>query len=141
MCVCTRVTCLKQSEGKFFKAKNWTQPISSIHSSIHKSSIIINLVRQFTEEIQIVTAHLKKKKHLTSLITQETEVKSKAFFPSDISKDKAEFSSILSTQRAQRRASMLYIRSELYIGALLDSNSPVLIKIENANSHTSGYLF
>lgn len=79
----------------------------------------------------MATAHVKRKKkrHLTTLITQETEVKSKALFPSDINKDRTDFSSNHSTQRAKGRASRLYIHSELYTGALSDSNFTVFIKI------------
>lgn len=79
----------------------------------------------------MATAHVKrkKKKHLTTLITQETEVKSRALFPSDINKDRADLSNNLSTQRAKGRASTLYIHSELYTGALSDSNSTGFIKI------------
>lgn len=97
---------------------------------VHKSTVIVNLVRQFTEEIQMATAHVKRKKkeYLSTLITQETEVNSKAFYPSDVNKDRADFSSNLSTQRVKGRANTLYIHSELHIGALSDSNSTVLIK-------------
>lgn len=58
----------------------------------------------------MATAHVKrkKKKHLTTLITQETEVKSKALFPSDINKDRADLSNNLSTQRAKGRAFTLH---------------------------------
>lgn len=31
---------------------------------VHKSSVIVNLVRQFTEEIQMATAHVKRKKRV-----------------------------------------------------------------------------
>lgn len=77
---------------------------------VYKSSITVDLVRQFTEEIQMATAHVKrkKKKHLTTLITQETEVKSQALFPSDINKDRADLSNNLSTQRAKGRAFTLH---------------------------------
>lgn len=77
---------------------------------VYKSSTTVDLVRQCTEEIQMATAHVKrkKKKHLTTLITQETEVKSQALFPSDINKDRADLSNNLSTQRAKGRAFTLH---------------------------------
>lgn len=63
------------------------RPTSSIRV-VYKSSIIVNLVRQCIEETQVATAHVKrrKKKYLTTLITQETGVESKALCPSDINR-------------------------------------------------------
>lgn len=52
-----------------------------------KSSIIVNLAKQFTEEMQMDTALLGGE-HLTSLVTQETEVKSKTLSPLTLAKIK-----------------------------------------------------